>query len=110
MDDQGFWRNGDEACGCGGPLGTTAFSHRGCGCASAADGSQTKNHRTGLAQGTEIAMVQVTYLDAIRQALLEAMDRDPAVWLVAEDVGVYGGPFNATAGLLERFGGERLVD
>src|SRR5581483_6460391 len=56
------------------------------------------------------AMAQVTYLDAIRQALLEEMDRDPAVLLLGEDIGVYGGAFKATAGLLERFGWERVID
>ena len=55
-------------------------------------------------------MAQVTYLDAIRQALLEEMDRDPAVLLMGEDIGVYGGAFKATAGLLERFGWERVID
>jgi pyruvate/2-oxoglutarate/acetoin dehydrogenase E1 component len=52
----------------------------------------------------------VTYLDAIRQALFEEMDRDPAVLLIGEDIGVYGGAFKATAGLLERFGPERVID
>jgi 2-oxoisovalerate dehydrogenase E1 component beta subunit len=52
----------------------------------------------------------LTYLDAIRQALLEEMDRDPAVLLIGEDIGVYGGAFKATAGLLERFGWERVID
>jgi 2-oxoisovalerate dehydrogenase E1 component beta subunit len=55
-------------------------------------------------------MAQLTYLDAIRQALLEEMDRDPAVLLIGEDIGVYGGAFKATAGLLERFGWERVID
>ncbi len=55
-------------------------------------------------------MAAVTYLDAIRQALLEEMDRDPAVLLLGEDIGVYGGAFKATAGLLERFGWERVID
>src|SRR6202140_2202399 len=55
-------------------------------------------------------MAQVTYLDAIRQAMIEEMDRDPAVLLMGEDVGVYGGAFKATAGLLERFGRDRVID
>ena len=55
-------------------------------------------------------MAQTTYLEAIRQALLEEMDRDPAVVLLGEDIGVYGGAFKATAGLLERFGWERVID
>jgi 2-oxoisovalerate dehydrogenase E1 component beta subunit len=55
-------------------------------------------------------MAETTYLEAIRQALQEEMDRDPAVVLLGEDVGVYGGAFKATAGLLERFGWERVID
>ena len=55
-------------------------------------------------------MPETTYLEAIREALLEEMDRDPAVLLLGEDVGVYGGAFQATAGLLERFGWERVID
>jgi 2-oxoisovalerate dehydrogenase E1 component beta subunit len=55
-------------------------------------------------------MAQVSYLEAIRQALAEEMERDPAVLLIGEDIGVYGGAFQVTAGLLERFGWERVVD
>ncbi len=55
-------------------------------------------------------MVTVTFLEAIRQALFEEMERDPAVLLIGEDIGVYGGAFKVTAGLLERFGWERVID
>ena len=55
-------------------------------------------------------MAAVTMLEAIRQALFEEMERDPAVVLLGEDVGVYGGAFKVTAGLLERFGWERVLD
>src|SRR5712691_8973736 len=55
-------------------------------------------------------MAETTYLEAIGQALREEMDRDPAVVLLGEDVGVYGGAFKDTAGLLERFGWERVID
>src|SRR3984893_4531559 len=55
-------------------------------------------------------MPETTYLQAIRDALLEEMERDPAVVLLGEDIGVYGGAFQATAGLLERFGWERVID
>ena len=55
-------------------------------------------------------MAETTYLEAIRQALFEEMDRDPAVVLIGEDVGVYGGAFKVSAGLLERFGWERVID
>ncbi|HXN65979.1 MAG TPA: alpha-ketoacid dehydrogenase subunit beta [Candidatus Acidoferrales bacterium] len=55
-------------------------------------------------------MAQVTYLEAIRQALIEEMDRDPAVVMIGEDIGVYGGAFKVSAGMLERFGWERIID
>jgi len=42
----------------------------------------------------------VTFLEAIRQAMFEEMERDPAVVLLGEDVGVYGGAFKTTEGLL----------
>jgi 2-oxoisovalerate dehydrogenase E1 component beta subunit len=55
-------------------------------------------------------MAETTYLEAIRQALFEEMDRDPAVVLMGEDVGVYGGAFQVSEGLLARFGWERVID
>ena len=55
-------------------------------------------------------MAAVTFLEAIRQALFEEMERDPTVVLLGEDIGVYGGAFKVTAGLLERFGWERVID
>jgi 2-oxoisovalerate dehydrogenase E1 component beta subunit len=56
------------------------------------------------------AAAPVTFLEAIRQALFEEMERDPAVVLLGEDVNVYGGAFKVTEGLLERFGWERVMD
>jgi pyruvate/2-oxoglutarate/acetoin dehydrogenase E1 component len=53
---------------------------------------------------------QVTMLEAIRQALFEEMDRDPAVVAIGEDIGIYGGAFKVTEGLLDRFGPERVID
>jgi 2-oxoisovalerate dehydrogenase E1 component beta subunit len=52
---------------------------------------------------------QVTFLEAIRQAMFEEMERDPAVVLLGEDVGVYGGAFKTSEGLLARFGWERVM-
>ena len=45
-----------------------------------------------------------TYLEAIRQGLWEEMERDDAVFLLGEDIGVYGGAFKVTDGFLERYG------
>jgi 2-oxoisovalerate dehydrogenase E1 component beta subunit len=52
----------------------------------------------------------VTYIEAIRQAMEEEMTRDKNVMLLGEDVGVLGGAFKASAGLLEKFGADRVVD
>ena len=49
-------------------------------------------------------MREVTYLDAIREALAEEMRRDPKVFVLGEDVGPYGGAFGVTQGLFEEFG------
>ncbi|HEU4587563.1 MAG TPA: alpha-ketoacid dehydrogenase subunit beta [Gemmatimonadales bacterium] len=55
-------------------------------------------------------MAEVTYLEAIRQGLFEEMERDPAVICMGEDIGVYGGAFKVTEGLLARFGPDRVID
>jgi len=52
----------------------------------------------------------LTYLEAIRQGLWEEMEREPNVFLLGEDIGVYGGAFKVTEGFLERFGERRVVD
>lgn len=55
-------------------------------------------------------MTAITYLDAISQAIREEMLRDEAVFLLGEDVGSYGGAFKVSAGLLEEFGPDRVID
>jgi pyruvate/2-oxoglutarate/acetoin dehydrogenase E1 component len=55
-------------------------------------------------------MAAITMLEAIRQAIFEEMDRDPAVVAMGEDIGVYGGAFKVTEGLLARFGPERVIE
>ncbi len=55
-------------------------------------------------------MPEITMLEAIRAALFEEMERDPAVVTLGEDIGVYGGAFKATEGLLAKFGPERVID
>jgi 2-oxoisovalerate dehydrogenase E1 component beta subunit len=55
-------------------------------------------------------MPEITYLEAIRQGLWEEMERDDAVFLMGEDVGVYGGAFKVTKGFLEHFGERRVID
>src|SRR5437660_5017254 len=53
---------------------------------------------------------ELTYLEAIREALQEEMRRDPKVFVLGEDVGPYGGAFGATQGLYEQFGEARVID
>lgn len=53
-------------------------------------------------------MPEITYAEAIRQALAEEMDRDPNVFLMGEDIGVHGGSFGVTKGLVDRFGPQRI--
>jgi 2-oxoisovalerate dehydrogenase E1 component beta subunit len=55
-------------------------------------------------------MPVLTYLEAIRQGIWEEMERDPSVFLLGEDIGAYGGAFKVTAGMLEKFGEERVID
>ena len=55
-------------------------------------------------------MPQATYLEAIRQGIWEEMERDPSVFCIGEDIGVYGGAFKVTDGLVHRFGSERVID
>ena len=55
-------------------------------------------------------MAAVTYLEAIRQGIWEEMERDSSVFVLGEDVGLYGGAFKVTEGMLERFGEDRVVD
>ena len=54
--------------------------------------------------------MQMTYLEAIRQGIWEEMERDPDVFLMGEDIGIYGGAFKVTAGMLDRFGERRVID
>src|SRR3974390_3944862 len=55
-------------------------------------------------------MPPVTYLEAIRQGIWEEMERDPAVFCIGEDIGLYGGAFKVTEGLIDRFGPARVID
>lgn len=55
-----------------------------------------------------IYMRTLTYLEAIREAISQKMIEDDTVFLLGEDIGVYGGAFGVTEGLLEQFGHERI--
>ena len=55
-------------------------------------------------------MRELTYLEAIREALVEEMRRDAKVFVLGEDVGPYGGAFGVTQGLYDEFGEMRVID
>lgn len=55
-------------------------------------------------------MIRMTYREAVRAALREALQNDPRVFLMGEDVGRYGGSYACSRGLLEEFGPERIRD
>src|ERR1700740_44680 len=81
---------------------------------------QSRDHRSRFPKGPEVIVAAtngaktttepITFLEAIKQAMFEEMERDPAVVVIGEDVGVYGGAFKTSEGLLARFGWERVID
>lgn len=55
-------------------------------------------------------MAEKSYRDAIREAMMEEMDRDETVLIMGEDIGVYEGTFRITAGMLKKYGPSRVID
>ena len=55
-------------------------------------------------------MAEKSYRDAIRDAMMEEMDRDENVLIMGEDIGVYEGTFRITAGMLKKYGPKRVID
>jgi pyruvate/2-oxoglutarate/acetoin dehydrogenase E1 component len=55
-------------------------------------------------------MAEITYLEAIREALFEEMERDSNVFCMGEDIGAYGGAFKVTEGLMAKYGDQRVID
>lgn len=55
-------------------------------------------------------MREITYLEAVREAMTQEMERDERVFLIGEDIGLYGGAFGASFGMLEKFGPSRILD
>lgn len=55
-------------------------------------------------------MRQISYSEALREALVEEMNRDKDVFVIGEDIGEYGGAFGVTRGMLDQFGAERIID
>jgi pyruvate/2-oxoglutarate/acetoin dehydrogenase E1 component len=57
-----------------------------------------------------MAQIETTYREALRQALIDAMNEDPSIFVMGEEVGRYGGAYGVTKGMLEMFGENRIVD
>ena len=57
-----------------------------------------------------MAAIETTYREALRQALIDAMHEDPSIFIMGEEVGLYGGAYGVTKGLLDMFGENRVVD
>lgn len=55
-------------------------------------------------------MAEITYREALSQALREEMNRDSKVYLIGEDIGYYGGSYAVTKGFLDEFGAQRVID
>jgi pyruvate dehydrogenase E1 component beta subunit len=55
-------------------------------------------------------MIQITYRDALKEAMREALSRDDKVIIMGEEVGVWGGTYAVTRGLHDEFGGRRIID
>lgn len=55
-------------------------------------------------------MREIEYREAIREAIIEEMDRDGKVFLIGEDIGIYGGAFKAYKGLLDKYGPDRVIN
>ncbi|PLP57652.1 alpha-ketoacid dehydrogenase subunit beta [Mesorhizobium loti] len=58
----------------------------------------------------DVAVRELSYAQAIQEAMAIAMEQDERVFLMGEDIGVYGGAFQVTGDLVERFGSERVMD
>ena len=56
-----------------------------------------------------MAMKEITYAQAISDAICEEMDRDPDVFMMGEDIGVYCGPFGVSRGMEEKYGEDRIM-
>ena len=73
-------------------------------------GSHGGHPRRLFARGRLMSVRELTYAQAIQEALAQAMDADPSVFLMGEDIGVYGGAFQVTGDLVHRYGEDRVMD
>src|ERR687893_946780 len=59
---------------------------------------------------TSMPREETTYREALRETMVEAMRENESIFLIGEDVGVYGGAFGVSRGMVEEFGEDRVVD
>ena len=62
------------------------------------------------ASAEETLLREITYLEAVREAMVQKMQEDEDVFLLGEDIGTYGGAFGVSRGMIEEFGPERVLD
>jgi pyruvate/2-oxoglutarate/acetoin dehydrogenase E1 component len=55
-------------------------------------------------------MREISYMEALREGIRQTMEKDERVFVIGEDIGIYGGAFGVTSGLLEQFGPQRIID
>src|SRR6476469_1112395 len=72
--------------------------------------SAPRSRSTNAQRGGGRSMAEITYLEAIREALFEEMERDSNVFCMGEDIGAYGGAFKVTDGLMAKYGEQRVID
>jgi pyruvate dehydrogenase E1 component beta subunit len=57
-----------------------------------------------------VFMRELTYAEALREGIRQMMEKDNSIFVIGEDVGVYGGAFGVTAGLIDLYGADRIID
>src|SRR5688572_16438446 len=92
------------------PLLVCTLTRRSSSPSGSARASDPPSTSTSARRAGEHTMAEVTYLEAIREALFEEMERDQNVFCLGEDIGAYGGAFKVTEGLQARFGESRVLD
>src|SRR5450830_1556920 len=67
-------------------------------------------HSSTMYMWRRYSMARITMREAISQAMWEEMERDPNIFILGEEVGVWGGSYAVTKGFYDHFGGERVRD
>src|SRR5215207_1947415 len=89
--------------------GSTRIRRKRARCGSAKESARRSKCTSDRPAGAR-TMSEITYLEAIREALFEEMERDENVFMIGEDIGAFGGAFKVTEGLLKKYGEARVID